>query len=238
MNGYALYSQATATPKTVEQWQEFIAGGRSKTARTCDNNTTARLEGGGIAIRLHNTDVVTLLPNGNAVLNSGGWLTVTTKQRINTYSRAGISQKAGIWYMQDGSLFYDGIIIDRNGKPLKPKQPQKYEQQLTKIKKEARAYAKNYVDALKNGLIDYPNGGDCWFCLFKDKDGKGMTGTDHIRQHIKDKYYVPSLLVNAGRSAGYKDFQIGLMGIGGQRLFIDPENNIYKYIVKQLQAEL
>jgi hypothetical protein len=123
------------------------------------------------------------------------------------------------------------MLIDFEGYPVKPKATAKYEKQMKAIKKQAREYARGYVEALKAGAVDMPSGGDCWGCL-------GMIpSSSHIADHIKERYYVPSLLVNAGRAAGYQDHQIGLMGIGGHRLFINPEQNIYKYVVKQLAKE-
>lgn len=234
-----------ADVKTAADWRQFISGGRNKTSRTAANNTVVRLTDGGVAIKLHDTDIVTINDNGRIGLNSGGWLSVTTKERIKRYTPARISQKNGIWYMGDGSIFYDGMIIGLDGLPVKPKSPGKtaaYERKLKAIKKDAREYAKGFVEALKAGNIDNPNGGDCWHCALRDDNGTALGdrtgGGDHLRQHIRDKYYVPSLLINAGRAAGYRDEQIGLMGIGGRRLFIDPERNIYKYITKQLQKEL
>jgi hypothetical protein len=38
-----------------------------------------------IAVRLHNTDVVTFRRDGAITLNTGGWFTVTTKERINRF---------------------------------------------------------------------------------------------------------------------------------------------------------
>lgn len=241
-----MYSVSTSTQslykgeiRTTDTWREIIKGGRNKTSRKIANNTTVRnLDGGGVAIELHSTDIVIVHENGDVTINSGGWLSVTTKERINRYTNAGISQRAGIWYMSDGSLFYDSMRLKADGTPVKPRPTAKYEQRLKLIKKQARQYARDFVAALKAGEIDLPSGGDCWGCCMRDKDGNTAMGTDHIRQHIKDKYYVPSLLVNAGRAAGYPDDQIGLMGIGGHRLFIDPENNIYKYVVNQLRKEL
>ena len=102
--------------KTADQWREFIAGGRSKVDRKAANNTTVRLIDGGVAIRLHSTDIVTIHDDGSMILNSGGWLSVTTKERINRYTPARITQRAGVWYMADGSLFYDGMIIEADGR--------------------------------------------------------------------------------------------------------------------------
>lgn len=225
--------------QSIEGLKAFIAGGRNKESRKIANNTTARLIDGGVAIRLHDTDIVVFRDGGGLVLNTGGWLSVTTKERLNRYTAAGISQKAGVWYMKDGSLFYDGMVISEDGTPLQPRNTEKYEKQLKKIKADVKAYAKDYVQALKDGLIDYPNGGDCWACLMKGPKGQeSFPGSNHLQDHMTEKYYVPSLLVNAGRAAGYRDDQIGLMGMAGHRVFIDPERVIYRYMVKQLQKEL
>lgn len=237
-----LYANYNADIKTADQWREFIAGGRSKTDRKAANNTTVRLIDGGVAIRLHSTDIVTINDDGSMVLNSGGWLSVTTKERLNRYTPARISQRAGIWYMADGSLFYDGMIIEADGRPRDPREPSDHESKLKAIKRDAKAYARGYVEALKAGSIDYPSGGDCWYCSMRTEGGEPLgdasNNTEHIRDHIAERYYVPSLLVNAGRAAGYQDHQIGLMGIGGHRVFIDPERVIYRYIVKKLQSDI
>ena len=128
---------------TAEKLREYIAGGRNKQARAIANNTTARiLDDGRVAIRLHQTDIITFETGGNITLNSGGWLSVTTKERLNRYTQAGITQRAGVWYMADGSLFYDGITITPEGAPIKPRQTEKYEKKLKAIKKPVRVAAK------------------------------------------------------------------------------------------------
>lgn len=229
------------TIKTAQDWRDYIAQGRDKQSRPIDNNTTVRLIDGGVAIRLHATDVVTLRDDGRAVLSSGGWATVTTKDRINKYAPASVYSRAGVWYIDDRddtpTLFYDGMTVDRTGYPLKPRKTARYEKRLTALKKQARTYAKAYVAELQAGQIAYPSSGDCWGCAFATKEHTEPMGVDHLRQHIKERYYVPSLLVNAAHEAGYRDMQIGLMGIGGQSVFIEPERIIYKYMVKHLQKE-
>lgn len=71
------------------------------------------------------------------------------------------------------------------------------------MRAQIRAYAKNYVKALKARKVPLPSGGDCWGCCMKDvKTGKTIMGSDHIRQHLKEKYYVPSLAVNALKAMG------------------------------------
>jgi len=75
------------------------------------------------AIRLHNTDVVTVnkrpFPLCNTItLNSGGWKTRTTKDRINKYTPQNyeVIQRNKKWYVidryQDLEIpFYDGITL-------------------------------------------------------------------------------------------------------------------------------
>ena len=50
------------------------------------NNTWAEmLSGGVIGIRLHNTIIVELSPDGPVKFTTGGWNTVTTRERINQF---------------------------------------------------------------------------------------------------------------------------------------------------------
>lgn len=56
-----------------------------------------------IGVRLHNTYVVTFHRSGAVSLDSGGWRTVTTKERINRYlaPRLSLFQEKHVWYVQD-----------------------------------------------------------------------------------------------------------------------------------------
>ena len=60
--------------------------GRCRTRRKLENNTyLERHDDGDIAVVLHGTDVVTFKPNGDIILDTGGWQTPTTKDRMNRY---------------------------------------------------------------------------------------------------------------------------------------------------------
>ncbi len=98
-------------------------------SRKIGNNTfEITYENGDRAIRLHYTDVVTTHPDGSYTLDSGGWDTVTTKQRMNQYSNASVWQEDYTWYVQSNRptvacpagdeplKFYDGMKFDFNGK--------------------------------------------------------------------------------------------------------------------------
>lgn len=65
--------------------------GRCQQSRKLANNTYLQrrnlYENGkdAIAVRLHDTDVLTLHPNGKITVSTGGWDTPTTRDRINSY---------------------------------------------------------------------------------------------------------------------------------------------------------
>lgn len=77
------------------------------------NNTRLYDRGDCFALQLHNTDIIRVFPDG-WVLNSGGWQTITTKQRLNDWGPVGISQSNFVWYVgtPDGDRrFIDGIFV-------------------------------------------------------------------------------------------------------------------------------
>jgi hypothetical protein len=87
------YSLAEEIPQMTYTAADTKLQGRNHRSRKIANNTyLERRQDGVIAVRLHNTDVVTLYSDGRVVLNSGGWRTSTTAQRINSYSPVGVFQ--------------------------------------------------------------------------------------------------------------------------------------------------
>ena len=107
--------------KTIKELKASL--GDYKEAKRIGNNTLrVEYNDGTVAIRLHHTDVVTFLNDGTIVLNSGGWGTNTTKDRINKYSPVGVYQKKYEWFLYPSNEpFFDGINITRDGKVLNPK---------------------------------------------------------------------------------------------------------------------
>lgn len=73
--------------------------------------------GGGFAVQYHATDIVIARPDGTITLNSGGWRTPTTKERINRYLPTGYTliQDKHTWYIKQPNgadvLFQDGITL-------------------------------------------------------------------------------------------------------------------------------
>jgi hypothetical protein len=87
--------------------------------RKIGNNTFERLENindkSARVISLHNTDIIKFFSN-YTVLNSGGWRTKTTKDRINTFVPwIKVFQKKNNWYVKTETEtleFEDNMIIN------------------------------------------------------------------------------------------------------------------------------
>lgn len=91
---------------------QLVLGKTNRGQRKVGNNTYAFIETDGtVAIELHGTKVVRFLTNGLVELNSGGWQTSTTKDRINKYSPVGVYQKNFEWFLDDGTPFEDKMLV-------------------------------------------------------------------------------------------------------------------------------
>lgn len=81
-------------------------------------NTSIKNENSIITVRFHETDIITHdTKNKTIILDSGGWRTPTTKNRINQYLSEnniglGIFQKKGKWYIAQDLEFFDNIKIN------------------------------------------------------------------------------------------------------------------------------
>lgn len=178
------------------------------TARKVANNTFKYVaEDGSNVIRLHTTDVVKLLPDGRIVLNSGGWKSVTTKDRMSAFapgyrvfSGQGGWRVARIGAWDKSVAFYDGMILpDALDNPSAEDQSEQREAAARKLKKEIATFAKLYEKG-----IPTPGAGDCWLCMLPDSGD-----TEHLREHIREGYAHGTLAVNAMRWAGHDNKSIG-----------------------------
>jgi hypothetical protein len=156
------------------------------------------LEDGNIGIKLHNTIVVIIEPDDSFTLQSGGWQTPTTKDRMNNFmpgGHLGIHQEKSIWYFTSGGgrvAYADGMRIDRSGGITgEGEDPQA----KLKLDRKARKYCKRYIEKFMAGEIPKPGMGDCLICQIDQPTT--VPGSDHILSHIEEEYYVPRLLYNA-----------------------------------------
>lgn len=213
---------------TMAESFRLVSGQIEGRPRKIANNTFTyhRLSDGAEITRLHRTDIVSRHRDGRLELNTDGWKTVTTKDRINSaINRLGyaIQSIRGDWYVARLSdrkqiVFRDGMTL-----PAAFNDPS-----YTAVDEERRILVKSIKKFI--GLIDgfdklpLPDNGDCWFCLMFDKveandqpkdsgmghareNGMQAPGGDlsHLQSHLDEGYINGSLLVNAMRWAGYRD---------------------------------
>jgi len=184
------------TTKTIA-----LASVEAVKSRKVANNTYEWFDNkGNRHIRLHMTDIVTFKPNGDIVLNSGGWRTVTTKARMNHFARVRIYSDRGTWYVQqaDSSVpFVDGMVLPNGKLPKLTKTAQATVKREAKLK---AAITKFVAGLDKLDTMPIPDGGDCWLCIMPH------SGTEHLRQHIRENYLHGTLLFIAYRATGRSEF--------------------------------
>ena len=94
---------------------KMVRGKRNAERRRVGNNTYAEiLPNGSVGIMLHSTYVVKIHENNTYTLNSGGWQTLTTKDRINQYSPRRVYQRNFEWFVNingEEFPFIDGMVV-------------------------------------------------------------------------------------------------------------------------------
>lgn len=90
---------------------------KNRQTKKIKNNTyLVKIDEETIGVKLHATIVVKIHKNGAYTLNSDGWQTVTTKQRINEYCPIQVYQKRFRWYVgTEEHPFFDGIVVKEIG---------------------------------------------------------------------------------------------------------------------------
>ena len=180
-------------------------------------NTFKFQRDGETVIRLHGTDIVTKHADGSVTLNSAGWKTVTTKDRMNDHmpGDARLQQESGAWFIshgwqRDGRVpYFDGIRV-----PQCFDKPNAKGAATEKKEKALRASIRKFVGKCdKLTELPAPSQGDCWYCMMhvtspeKDKGkslGEATGNSEHVAGHVKEGYLHGSLIMNALRWAGYR----------------------------------
>lgn len=94
---------------------KMVHGKTNRTNRKIGNNTYGEiLPDGSVGIMLHSTYVVRIHPDNSATLNTGGWYSTTTKDRMNKYSPVRVYQRKGQWYLENGEEYEDGVTVADN----------------------------------------------------------------------------------------------------------------------------
>lgn len=188
----------------AEQLVEVEFTGKPK--KVSHNTVEYTRKDGTRVIRFHLTDIVEFLTDGSVRLNSGGFRTFTTKDRLNQYVPQGwrIWAEKGTWYVGKGNyqgiqtryVFCDGITFHTDGTVTgsNPDEEQKNKELGKKILKYCRAMS-------KLPELPHPDGGDCWFCMMQTSDGRSLgeasKDAKHLISHLDENYFVGSLILRA-----------------------------------------
>lgn len=93
----------------------MVRGKRNANRRKVGNNTYAEiLHDNSVGILLHSTYVVKIHPDDTYTLQTGGWQTVTTKDRINQYSPVRVYQRKYEWFVKINGKeypFMEGMVV-------------------------------------------------------------------------------------------------------------------------------
>lgn len=176
-------------------------------------NTYLREDNGRMVIKFWDTDIIAIDSDGTCKLDSGGYRTYTTKDRLNRFSPAPVWQERGLWYIMEGlwpdvtrTPFADGIRVNAQGKVLAGAGSEDLPKAMRKVDRLVSKYIAEYAaHVVKNG-VDEDIKGDCWGCLMQDTNDKACKepmGYSHYLSHLEEKYYVPCLLMKAVRDMGY-----------------------------------
>lgn len=133
------------------------------------------------------------------------------------------------WEIRNRVPFYDGIKVDSEGWAERVRQTgpspaklRRHERAVEKMHKRIEKYLDGYIAALSKGM-PMPSGGDCWYCALRNESGTmgDITGnTDHLLSHMEERYYVPTLAVNALRLTNLSDIGIYI------HMDMVPESNV------------
>lgn len=240
-----------------------LLSGRNRQHKKYANNTYFTRHDDHLALVYHSTEIVKFYPNGDIVLDNGGWYTSTTKERINWELPEGyqLTQDKGVWYLASETTernpqtysdcystiwpttrtvyhkFANGITIKANG------EVEGYAQDNLKADKKLKAKVKAYSQLCADAIpLNKPSSGDCWHCHLVTQDGTSLgdaiKDTSHLDSHIKESYIVPSLVFHALKQSGNTDFILSLVFNNPDNAMLDiardrVKRSVYRYILRR-----
>jgi len=173
----------------VLELMETQLGSRNR-KKVANNTYLVRRENGDIVLILHESPILTAT-NGSLVLDSCGWQTLTTKERINRYLPTGwtLYSENRIWYLEDPQkaryAFADGITIEPDGSVKNAADLEEANQKIQTVKR--------YIDAY---LKLHPTPPDFSVCpCFRCRPA--LEPDEHIWQHIDNEEFPDNLLTVA-----------------------------------------
>jgi len=116
-----------ASSERHQEMSDMMGGKDRKAVKGKVGTFLQKKDGGSIAVEYRGTEVARVSPNGDTWINSGGWMTNTTKARINENTDVKVNQKAGKWFVTANGKthdFKDGMTITASGE-VKGAEPKK-----------------------------------------------------------------------------------------------------------------
>ncbi len=183
-----------------------------------------------IAIKLHETDIVSFYPNLELFfLNNGGWFTKITKERINWFFdwlsrnmniKFDLWQNNRIWYVAHDLktyIFFEGMILSIANESPGPGFLLQFINFNALRHTKAEIFKKLIIDQYVEGFIQAlaenkikEDAGDCLSCQFEIQKekllGYNNQSDQHLYMHLQEKYYMMSLLFNAFRVSGRENW--------------------------------
>ena len=196
--------------------------------RRVSPSAKVRTEGTNIVLRLFDTDIAIMPKDGGIILDSGGWRTRFTRQIIDSLlpKGLGLTSVDGLWQLfseQRGRAgahchgFCDGCVVHEDASFTGVMTPAQWTERRALLAKSKR-FVHRYVDRLLDGEVPRPSAGDCLYCqneaglqsfrscvLLPDGTTRQHTPEEqgeHVRSHIQEGYFCPSMLHNAIKEHG------------------------------------
>lgn len=199
---------------------ERVVGNSIKKLSGYMNTFVYILVNGTTVYRLHQTDIIKVLKNGTVVLNTDGYMTVTTASRMREiFSLLHLSYRTwserGVWKFkivqgypdgwQKGAVdFVDGMMVTKKGKVILPGPAVAMQKMRVRVQAKIRKYCDLLAKKLATGWM-VPDAGDCMHCQMHTDEGRSLgdasRDVDHLIGHLKAGYLMGSLLWNAYKDA-------------------------------------
>jgi len=220
MSSFGPSAVALAHVRSYQEAADFLGDKQSR--RICGNNTYVERRDNGIAIRLHQTDIVFYFGNGELIrLNTGGWHTQITKQRLEQFLPAPLAVMSfkGQWRISlvgrhwastkaecaDSVVFTDGLDLAWYPEGWRPVNALSAEDEarLDEAKRNLDKEVKRYTTALAKKLPEWRDeirensslstSGDPFCCSL----GIGAGDKDHLWTHLRETYVFPTIVIRA-----------------------------------------
>lgn len=189
---FGQYSPQTRGRRTKA---EILDGAQAVESRFVARNTVEWKDADGARhIRLHRTDILTFHPDGSIRINTGGWNTITTRDRINAFlpSPFRVWTHRGQLHIAKGRHWNRGPndpapVPFRETVDIGPRGAVKPDTGPDNRRAERdRKLVDGYMAKIKAmGTIPFPDGGDPWIPVNPES---GKYPEDIMREWLREKY--------------------------------------------------